>query len=220
MKKLAIITYNYYHLKTEQILNNLLIDNIFEISLLALPFKKRTATINFFSHRPDQKRGIKIENFESKKIDFFNFKESSQLDGFDYILISGAGILDEKIIGKKKIINVHPGVIPTTRGLDAFKWAIYNLDPLGITIHYIDRKVDSGEVLRIFNTPVYLSDSLQTLARRHYENEIYIASNFYKYLDKVDYKNLIKKNAFTRMPLEKEKVLEERFIKYKEKFCK
>ena len=123
-----------------------------------------------------------------RKNKFFNFKNSSQLDDFDFI-ITGAIILDKEIIGNKKIINVHPGIIPTTRGLDSFKWAIYNLDPLGITLHYIDQRVDSGEVLRVFNTPVYLSDTLQTLARRHY---IYL-SNFYKYLKKVNYKTLKKK---------------------------
>ena len=49
MKKLAIITYNYHHLKTEQILNNLLIENIFEITLLALPFKQRKQRECFLS---------------------------------------------------------------------------------------------------------------------------------------------------------------------------
>ncbi len=34
MKKLALITYNFNHLKTEQIINNLLIENFFEITLL------------------------------------------------------------------------------------------------------------------------------------------------------------------------------------------
>ena len=53
MQKLAIITYNYHHLKTEQILNNLLIENIFEITLLALPFKQRKQRECFFMHRPD-----------------------------------------------------------------------------------------------------------------------------------------------------------------------
>ena len=220
MKSLAIITYNHFHLKTEQILNNLLIDNIFKITLFALPFKTRKKKEYIFLHRPNQNQGIKVEDFRSKKINFFNFKNSSQLDGFDFIIITGAGILDKEIIGNKKIINVHPGIIPTTRGLDSFKWAIYNLDPLGITLHYIDQRVDSGEVLRVFNTPVYLSDTLQTLARRHYENEIYILSNFYKYLKKVNYKNFKEKNAYMRMSLEKEKTLEEKFKKYKEKFCK
>ena len=41
MKKLAIITYNYF-IKTEQTLNNLFIGNIFEIILSTSPFLKES----------------------------------------------------------------------------------------------------------------------------------------------------------------------------------
>ena len=43
---------------------------------------------------------------------------------------------------------------------------------------------------------------------------------FINILKKLNYKNLKEKDAHMRMPLEKEKVLEEKFKKYKEKFCK
>ena len=91
---------------------------------------------------------------------------------------------------------------------------------MGITLHYIDVTVDSGEVLRIFETPIYRSDTLQTLARRHYENEIYVSSNFYKFLDKVEYSGLKEQKANMRMPIKKEKLLEKKFTEYKKKFCK
>tara|TARA_B100000674_G_C37623955_1_gene815666 strand:- start:28 stop:690 length:663 start_codon:yes stop_codon:yes gene_type:complete len=220
MKKLALITYNFNHLKTEQIINNLLIENFFEITLLALPFKQRKQRESLFVHRPDPLTGIQTKDFELSNIKFTELKKSEQLEDFDYCMITGAGILDKTIIGKKKILNIHPGIIPTTRGLDSFKWAIYNLNPLGISLHYIDVTVDSGEVLRIFETPIYRSDTLQTLARRHYENEIYVSSNFYKFLDKVEYRDLKEQKANMRMPIEKEKLLEKKFIEYKKKFCK
>jgi len=220
MQKLAIITYNYHHLKTEQILNNLLIENIFEITLFALPFKQRKQRECFFYHRPDPVAGIQTKDFACSNIKFAELKKTEQLQDFDYCLITGAGILDKKIIGNKKILNIHPGIIPTTRGLDSFKWAIYNLNPLGISLHYIDVTVDAGEVLRIFETPIYRSDTLQTLARRHYENEIYVSSNFYKFLDKVEYIGLKEQKSKLRMPIEKEKLLEKKFIQYKKKFCK
>ena len=164
--------------------------------------------------------GIQTQDFTSSNIKFTELKKSEQLEQFDYCMITGAGILDKTIIGNKKILNIHPGIIPTTRGLDSFKWAIYNLNPLGISLHYIDVTVDSGEVLRIFETPIYRSDTLQTLARRHYENEIYVSSNFYKFLDKVEYSGLKEQKANMRMPIEKEKLLEKKFTEYKKKFCK
>jgi len=83
----------------------------------------------------------------------------------------------------KPIVNAHPGVIPLTRGLDSFKWAIYNNDPIGVTLHLIDNEVDKGEILRIEYTPVFLSDGLETLARRHYELEIDMLANVLEVID-------------------------------------
>ena len=74
--------------------------------------------------------GIQTKDFACSNIKFAELKKTEQLQDFDYCLITGAGILDKKIIGNKKILNIHPGIIPTTRGLDSFKWAIYNLNPL------------------------------------------------------------------------------------------
>jgi phosphoribosylglycinamide formyltransferase-1 len=84
----------------------------------------------------------------------------------------------------KKIINCHPGILPAVRGLDAFKWTIYEMKPLGVTLHYIDEEVDSGEIISVIPTPIFITDDLETLARRHYENEIYVLSNFEEYLNR------------------------------------
>ena len=96
------------------------------------------------------------------------------------------------------------------------------IDPLGITLHYIDVTVDSGEVLRIFETlepSIYRSDTLQTLARRHYENEIYVSSNFYKFLDKVEYKNGKEQKANMRMPIiKRESFRRKNLLSIKKKF--
>ena len=73
MKKLALITYNFNHLKTEQIINNLLIENFFEITLLALPFKQRNKE-NLFFHRPDPLTGIQTKDFEFSNIKFNELK--------------------------------------------------------------------------------------------------------------------------------------------------
>ena len=43
----------------------------------------------------------------------------------DFFIITGAGILDVSF-AEGKPIACHPGIIPTNRGLDSFKWAILN----------------------------------------------------------------------------------------------
>jgi len=112
--------------------------------------------------------------------------------------------------------------------LDAFKWAIYYKRPLGITLHYIDEEADKGEIISIRKTNVYMTDSLETLARRHYENEIDMLSNFDKFLNNpvfdVNHKKLSETEPTKRMPIDIEMQIARKFEEYKEKqdeiFCK
>merc|ERR1711916_53911 len=89
-----------------------------------------------------------------------------------YLVVGGAGIIKTEYTSKHKIINSHPGLIPSSRGLDAFKWAIYNNITPGITIHQIDENIDMGKIIHHEKTPIFETDDLKTLAQRHYRNEI------------------------------------------------
>src|SRR5262249_51338184 len=71
------------------------------------------------------------------------------------------------------------------RGLDAFKWAIHDLQPVGNTLHIIDEKADSGRVFHIAETPIFSSDDLQSFADRHYRAELDLLCNFQYFLGQV-----------------------------------
>lgn len=219
MKTIGILTYFNNHLKTEQVVLNLLNRNdILKIILFALPFKKRKKRETFFNHRPNQLEGIHVEELsrQNDKIEILKWDGITPPSDCDLYLITGAGILPESSILRNKIVNIHPGIIPTSRGLDAFKWAILNKYDLGITMHYIDMEVDAGKILKIFRTPIYKNDNLKTLARRHYELEIFIASNFMDYLNNQESGEFPVMGANMRMPLSFEKKLEKSFKDYKE----
>jgi phosphoribosylglycinamide formyltransferase-1 len=48
----------------------------------------------------------------------------------------------------KKIINIHPSLLPKYKGLNAIKQAIDSNDnELGVTIHYVDEGMDTGEII-------------------------------------------------------------------------
>ncbi|WP_413468545.1 hypothetical protein [Mesorhizobium muleiense] len=64
--------------------------------------------------------------------------------------------------------------------MDAFKWAIHRGQLLGNTLHRINAETDAGEVLAHMPTPVFMDDSLEILAARHYANEIWMLSNFHR----------------------------------------
>lgn len=136
-------------------------------------------------------------------------------------MITGAGILSGNCIHNKKIINCHPGIIPAVRGLDSFKWSIYNMYPMGVTLHYIDENVDEGKVIYILETPLYNTDTLEIFARRHYENEICMLSLFQYFLNntKNNYYNLRKQEAAKRVSPEIEKLMVNGFEEYKHKYA-
>ena len=113
--------------------------------------------------------------------------------------------------------NAHPGIIPTSRGLDSFKWALYSGDQLGITINEISNQVDKGDIVKIIKTPVYKSDNITRLAKRHYKLEISELSkiiDIYKKRIKSTFKN---KKATMRMSNILEKKMLNNFKSWKKK---
>ena len=97
------------------------------------------------------------------------------------------------LIYKKKIIKCNSGLIPESRGLDSFKWAIINYLKMGNTLHYIDKNVDLGQIISHKVTKLYKNDTLATFAKRHYLNEINMLVNFYKYFKSPNIIKLTKK---------------------------
>lgn len=220
MKRLGIISYNTNHLKTEQIVLNLL--NRYDIRVYALPFVPRPSRDVLFRHRPDQSAGAHpAELCNYFGLPFIPVHDDSEIDNScDLYLIAGAGILSAKCLRGKRILNGHPGVIPAARGLDAFKWSIYHLIPLGVTLHYIDEGVDAGQVLTVIPTLVFSSDTLESLARRHYENEIKLLSNFEQHLDCTEnpFEGIRPGESMRRMKYAQEQELKEKFELYKDRF--
>ena len=49
---------------------------------------------------------------------------------------------------KKKIINVHPSLLPKFKGLNTFKRALENKEKkAGCTVHYVNNKLDDGDII-------------------------------------------------------------------------
>ena len=222
MIDIGLITYDYPHLKTEQLLQGLVNMPDINLKIFALPYTGRKERVTLFSHRPNQKEAVAPEVMAEKhKVPYIKCKGDTDIDSScELYLILGAGILSSQAIAGKKIINCHPGIIPACRGLDAFKWALYNMQPLGVTLHYIDELVDSGEIITIVSTDVYKTDSVMTLAQRHYENEISCMLNFAYHINNPGnpYKDIEASESRMRMPVEKETELVRVFDKYVERY--
>jgi phosphoribosylglycinamide formyltransferase 1 len=184
IKTIGIITYDHPHLKTDQVFHAFTRRG-YRLKIYAFPFVPRKSRAVVFSHRPTQSSSAHPRELAEKyAFDYLVCQDDREIDDACdlYHVLVGKIISAECILGKK-IINCHPGIIPAVRGLDAFKWAILDEKPLGVTLHYIDPEVDKGEIISIVPTPIYKTDTLETVAHRHYENEIDVVSNFERYLE-------------------------------------
>ena len=124
-RSVGIFTYDFFHLKTEQIVHKLLRNGWGggRITLFALPFSQRPQRQVLIPHRPNQVDSITTEDLAlANNISFVRYDGKSELDG--------AGLLPSKIVKNKKIINCHPGIIPSARGLDSFKCLYTTTYPL------------------------------------------------------------------------------------------
>ena len=89
-------------------------------------------------------------------------------------VVAGARILPSAVIERfrRGIINLHPGLLPQVRGLDALQWAIMRGQPLGVTAHLIDKRVDAGWILERREIAEYPDDTLVDLSLRLYETQL------------------------------------------------
>jgi len=221
-RKIGLITYRGPHRKTEEVLQRLLGCD-YELTIHALPFISRPHREVFFTHRPNQSIAVTPREIARKHgIPYYEYEQDTDIPAnAEIYLVLGANILSKDCTDRLTIINCHPGVIPAARGLDSFKWAIYMRKPLGVTLHYLDGNVDAGEIISIISTNVYQSDSLESLSRRHYQNEIDSLVRFETYLsDPINmFSNVSADAPRMRMPLAKEMELTELFIEYKKIFA-
>jgi phosphoribosylglycinamide formyltransferase 1 len=75
-----------------------------------------------------------------------------------------------------RIVNVHPSLLPSFPGLEAWKQALdYGVKVTGCTVHFVDAGVDSGPIIAQQSVPVRDKDTPETLHQRIQaaEHELY-----------------------------------------------
>ncbi len=71
-----------------------------------------------------------------------------------------------------RILNVHPSLLPSFKGLDAQKQAIeYGVKVSGCTVHFVDENLDHGAIIAQKAVEVYDDDTAETLSARILEHE-------------------------------------------------
>jgi methionyl-tRNA formyltransferase len=66
----------------------------------------------------------------------------------------------------RKAINLHISFLPWNRGADPNLWSFLENTPKGITIHYLDRRLDTGDILAQREVMYDPGDTLRTSYNR------------------------------------------------------
>jgi phosphoribosylglycinamide formyltransferase 1 len=217
--RIALITYDVPHKKTHDVLLRLIWRELFNVTFVVTPFKSRPSREVLFQHRPSQLTGPAPTSLASRfGLGTLRIEDWRSFRGdFEFFLVCGSGLIDPEFCQTARIVNCHPGLIPQSRGLDAFKWAIYNDLPIGNTLHFIDHQVDLGEVFHHQMTDIFPEDDFAAFAERHYTAEIHLLSHFDCYLQNGKIFDFAVGDSRKRMPRETEAQLVHRFEVYKEK---
>lgn len=141
-----------------------------EISALLLP-DKSTAThdrelISLSSHL-SQERILRGEQFrEDKGIHLLKDINPDYILAIHFQFIIPIEVLD---IPNHGVVNLHPAYLPYNRGWHTPSWAIWEQTPYGATLHFMDDKIDAGDIIarqKVTKSPGDTADSLYAKAKK------------------------------------------------------
>ena len=147
--------------------------------------KKSPISINLIFTNSSKAKGLKYADqfkIEKKIFNFNNIKIAEKKiliqlskEKIDFICLAGfMRILSKNFIKKfnKKIINIHPSLLPKYKGLNTHEKAIKNKDKFaGCTVHYVNEKLDSGKIILQKKVKIYKKDTPTSLAKKVLKQE-------------------------------------------------
>ena len=132
--------------------------------------------INYIISNTKKAKGIKFAKLYNipcrvlnlnKKIDLEYFFKDIKKKKISIICLAGyMKILNKEFINRfnKKIINIHPSLLPKYKGLNTFQRALKNNDKFtGCTVHYVNNKLDSGKIILKKRIIIEKNDNEETL---------------------------------------------------------
>lgn len=90
----------------------------------------------------------------------------------DVIVFTGGGLIRKRIleIPRLGVLNCHAGILPRYRGMDVVEWPLIERDSpdseIGITLHFMDRGVDTGPILLHKPMKIQKGDTFEEIRAR------------------------------------------------------
>ena len=178
----AVFVYDFPHRKSCEVLTRLWLEGKPVEVVVGSPFKAIPGTPPRLRVKPRRPTDIHPAKIAARMgdtylaMDHLDEKLPIVLEehGIEFGLIGGARILPREVIDavSSGIVNLHPGLIPEVRGLDALKWTVIGGHRAGVTAHLIDHRVDAGRIILRKEIPVFADDTWIDLTLRLDDTEI------------------------------------------------
>jgi len=107
-----------------------------------------------------------IPIYSYKSLDCSKLKNFLRSKNPDVIISSQGHFVNKDIlkIPKYGVINKHAGLLPKYRGAYPVFWAMLNREKkIGVTIHYMNNKIDGGDIIIQKEIPISKVDTFETL---------------------------------------------------------
>mgnify|MGYP006095270835 CR=1 FL=1 len=135
--------------------------------------------INFIISNTKKAKGLRFAKLYKIPFLVLDLNKTINLEFFlielnkkDISLICLAGymkIISKKLIKNfgKKIINIHPSLLPKFKGLNTFARVLKNNEKkTGCTVHYVNEKLDSGHIISQKSFFINSTDNERTIKQK------------------------------------------------------
>jgi methionyl-tRNA formyltransferase len=146
--------------------NKLIKDPDIKISFICARFDSKDETLKRYA-KLNSIDFLKYKNVNSEE--FISIVSKYKCDLF--VSMSFNQIFKSKIINlpKYKTINCHAGKLPFYRGRNVLNWVLINDEKdFGITVHFIDEGIDTGDIILQKNFKITDQDNYKTLLEKAY----------------------------------------------------
>lgn len=95
---------------------------------------------------------VDAQGIPRREVDDHNGRDcQSLLVAYDpeIVVLGGTRIIQPHILAvpSRGTVNAHPGLLPWLRGSSSVAWALYKDLPVGSTVHFVDKGIDTGAIL-------------------------------------------------------------------------
>lgn len=150
------------HKAFEKLIN----DKDIEIKFICVRYDTKDLTLKSYCEK------YQIDYIKHKNVNSQEFVSKVRTYNCDlFVSMSFNQIFKSELINlpKYKTINCHAGKLPFYRGRNILNWALINDEKsFGITVHYIDEGIDTGDIILQREFPITDEDNYNTLLETSY----------------------------------------------------